>query len=187
MLVRDLMTRDVTSCVPGNNLAQIAELMWNNGCGSLPILDGLGKVAGMITDRDVCIALGTRDCKAADVLVQHVARPVCYTCSPDDHVRSALKTMATYEVGRLPVVDGTGRLVGILSLDDIVFRAGGGCSDLTDREIINTMRALTEERVHQRQFASEVETELRRPHGSEQATRGAFSFDNLGLRKSESR
>jgi CBS domain-containing protein len=57
--------------------------------------------------------------------------------------------MATQEVGRLPVVDEAGQLVGILSIDDIIFRAGGGCSGLSDREIIDTMRAMREERIHQ--------------------------------------
>ncbi len=57
--------------------------------------------------------------------------------------------MGKQEVSRLPVVDETGQLVGILSIDDIIFRAGGGRSGLSDREIIDTMRAMREERIHQ--------------------------------------
>ena len=46
MLVRDLMTRNVSSCRPENNLAELAEVMWNHRCGALPILDGSGKSHG---------------------------------------------------------------------------------------------------------------------------------------------
>jgi CBS domain-containing protein len=149
MLVKDLMTRNVSSCRPENNLAELAEVMWSRRCGALPILDGAGRVMGIITDRDICIALGTRNIRASDVLARDVSPPGYFGCSPDNDVRDALRTMATEEVGRLPVVDEAGQLVGILSIDDILFRAGGGSSCLSDSEIINTLRAMREERVHE--------------------------------------
>jgi CBS domain-containing protein len=140
MLVKDLMTRKVSSCRPENNLAELVEMMWNQRCGALPILDDTGRVTGIVTDRDICIALGTRNVRASDVLARDVSPPVCFVCSPDNDVRDALRTMTTEEVGRLPVVDEAGQLVGILSIHDIVFRAGGGRSSLSDREIVNTVR-----------------------------------------------
>ena len=149
MLVKDLMTRNVSACRPENNLAELAEVMWNQRCGALPILDRSGKVTGIITDRDICIALGTRNIRASDVAAREVSSPGCFTCSPDNDVRDALRTMATQEVGRLPVVDEDGRLVGILSIDDIIFGAGGGSSSLSDREIIDAIAAMREERIHQ--------------------------------------
>ena len=149
MLVKDLMTRSVSSCRPENNLAELAELMWSQRCGALPILDGAGRVMGIITDRDICIALGTRNIRASDVLARDVSPPGFFGCSPDNDVRDALRTMATHEVSRLPVIDEAGQLVGILSIDDIIFRAGGGHSGLSDREIIDTLRAMREERIHQ--------------------------------------
>ena len=57
--------------------------------------------------------------------------------------------MATQEVSRLPVVDEAGHLVGMLSIDDIIYRAGGGRSRLSDREIIDTLTAMREERIHE--------------------------------------
>jgi CBS domain-containing protein len=149
MLVKDLMTKNVTSCRPENNLAELAAMMWNERCGAVPILDGSRRVMGIITDRDICIALGTRNIRASEVLARDVAPLGYISCSPDNDVRDALRTMATQEVGRLPVVDEAGQLVGILSIDDVIFRAGGGRSGLSDREIIDTMRAMREERIHQ--------------------------------------
>jgi CBS domain-containing protein len=75
--------------------------------------------------------------------------------------------MASQEVSRLPVVDEAGQLVGIVSIDDVIFRAGGGRSGLTDREIIDTMRAMREERIHQPEAAtkegSDVSPNIRMP------------------------
>ena len=166
MRVKDLMTKNVNSCSPENNLAEIAEMMWNQRYGAMPIVDGSETVVGMITDRDVCIALGTRNIKASDVLVRDVSPRGCFNCHPDDDVRDALRTMATQEVSRLPVVDDVDQLVGILSIDDIVFRAGGGCSNLSDRELINSMRALWEGRIHEPLRAAHEESlhsDLRMP------------------------
>jgi len=167
MLVKDLMTRDVSSCSPDNNLAELSKMMRNRRCGALPIVDSSKRVTGIITDRDICIALGTRDSRASDVLAREVSSRGCVSCSPDNDVRDVLRTMATQEVSRLPVVDEADQLVGILSIDDIIFRAGGGHSGLSDREIIDTMRAMREERIHQpdvdTQDPNNVRSDIRMP------------------------
>lgn len=167
MLVKDLMTKDVSSCRPANNMAELAEVMWNQRCGALPILDDSGRVIGIITDRDICIALGTRNIRASDVLARDVSPARCFTCSPDDDLREALRTMANQEVGRLPVIDEIGQLVGILSMDDVIFRAGGGSSSLSDGEIIDTIAAMREERIHQpdvvTQDGNNVRSDIRMP------------------------
>ncbi|MGA2714666.1 MAG: CBS domain-containing protein [Bryobacteraceae bacterium] len=155
------MSRNVSSCRPESNLAELAEVMWKQQCGALPMLDSSGRVMGIITDRDICIALGTRNIRASDVLARDVSPPRVFSCSPDNDARDALKTMAVQEVSRLPVVDEAGQLVGILSIDDIVFRAGGGSSDLSDSEIINTMRAMREERIHQTLVVAQGGSDLR--------------------------
>lgn len=167
MLVKQLMTKNVRTCRQDNNLAEIAEIMWNERCGALPILDASGKIMSIITDRDICIALGTRNIKASDVLAQDVSPPRYFGCRPDDDAHAALKTMATQEVSRLPVIDEAGQLVGIISIDDIIFRAGGGRSSLSDREIIDTLRAMREERIHQPQMVeqsgSDLQSDVRMP------------------------
>ena len=65
MLVTDLMTRNVNSCRPENNLAELAKVMRKQRCGALPIVDGSGRVTGIITDRDICIALGMKNIRAS--------------------------------------------------------------------------------------------------------------------------
>ena len=61
MRVRDLMTKTVVFCRHETNLAAATALMWDNDCGTLPVVSESGKVIGIITDRDICIALGTRN------------------------------------------------------------------------------------------------------------------------------
>ena len=61
MKVRDLMTSRVRTCRPSTSLADVVSEMWEGDCGVLPVVNDEGRVIGMITDRDICIALATRD------------------------------------------------------------------------------------------------------------------------------
>jgi CBS domain-containing protein len=161
MLVKDLMTRNVNFCRPENNLAELVKLMRKQGCGALPIVDSSERVTGIITDRDICIILGTRNIRASEVRARDVSLAECICCGPDNDVRDSLKTMATQQVSRLPVIDEAKKLVGILSIDDIIFRAGGGRSGLSDREIIDTMRAIREQHIHQPDAVADEDSDSR--------------------------
>lgn len=123
MRVRELMTSNVRTCRPESNLAEAGREMWDGDCGALPIVNDAGRVIGMITDRDICIALATRGRPADRVAVHEVAQGHAYTCLPDDDASTALHTMQAHQVRRLPVVDAEGHLRGILSLNDVVTHA----------------------------------------------------------------
>ena len=126
MKVQDVMTAAPEACRPEDNLGEAVGLMWAADCGVLPVTDHSGHVAGILTDRDICVALGTRNQRAADVRVDSVMQTTVHTCQPSEDVLSALARMGDHRVRRLPVVDTLGRLVGILSLNDVVLAAGGG-------------------------------------------------------------
>jgi CBS domain-containing protein len=117
MKLRDAMVKDVKFCSSKLNLAAVAEILWKQGCGTLPVVDN-GRVLGMITDRDICIALGTRNSKAAETLAKDVTLPKLFYSAPEDDIHIALKTMAAQKVRRLPVTNSQGILEGILCLDD---------------------------------------------------------------------
>lgn len=123
MRVEDIMTRDVKCCSTTTNLAEVGACMWENDCGALPVVNAEGKLAGVITDRDVCIALATRNAKASDVCAKDVISGKAYYCVPEDDVRSAMKIMQGEKIRRLPVVDEQGFMKGILSVDDVVLAA----------------------------------------------------------------
>jgi CBS domain-containing protein len=140
------MTKMAVSCHPDANLAAVTALMWEHNCGQLPVVDDQGKVTAVITDREVCIALGTRNQRACDVRVSEVVCRAPVLCRPEDHLRSALKTMAEERVRRLPVIDHDGTLVGILSLDDITLQARHhGDTDrppVSFEDVMQTLRAI---------------------------------------------
>jgi CBS domain-containing protein len=146
MKVRDIMTKQVKYCGPETNLAAATELMWNADCGVLPVVEN-GKLAGIITDRDISIALGTRNLRASDVVVRDVATHNVQTCEPDADVHAAMSVMRRAKVRRLPVLDD-GKLQGILALNDIVEAVDRKQRDIDYEEVMNTMKAICEHRGH---------------------------------------
>jgi len=144
MKVQDVMVKGVRFCSPDTNLATVAKTFWEQGCGALPVVEN-GRAIGMITDRDISIALGTRNAKAGDTYVREVALPKVFFCLPEDEIHTALLTMRAQQVRRLPVVDQTGALAGILSLDDIVLFAGEKATDeLTYTDVVDAMKSICE-------------------------------------------
>jgi CBS domain-containing protein len=123
MKVSELMTRTVASCRSETNLASAGALMWESDCGILPVIDDRKRVIAVLTDRDVCIALTTRDRRASAMTVGEVVTGRAFVCDQDDDVRAVLKIMQSRRIHRLPVVNKVGLLEGIVSLNDIALRA----------------------------------------------------------------
>jgi CBS domain-containing protein len=140
MKVKDLMTTEPKSCAEDTTLAAAANLMWEGDCGVLPVLTA-GKLVGVVTDRDMYIALATRDLLASRINVGEVASKDVVTCEPEEDVHVALAAMKKHRVRRVPVV-GFGRtLLGIISMNDIVLAAG---SDRTVRseEVVEALQTI---------------------------------------------
>ena len=128
MLVEKVMTSDVEACLASNTLAEAAAVMWRRDCGAVPVVDEERRVVGVVTDRDICMALATRGQLASEVKVGDVMTGPARTCTTVDDVREALDVMKGAQLRRLPVVDGAGRLAGILSVNDIILHADRGKS-----------------------------------------------------------
>jgi CBS domain-containing protein len=126
MLVKDLMSKPVATCRRETNLGAAVQILWNQNCGFLPVVDAEEKVVGVITDRDICIALGTRNHSPGEVFVGDVISGNVISCKTDDEIHHVLPVMAEARVRRLPVLDFQGKLAGILSMDDAVLRAETG-------------------------------------------------------------
>jgi len=123
MRVQDLMTREVATVLPADELGRAARLMEKRDCGCVAVLDDASKVAGALTDRDVCMAAMRTDSPLSRLNVgAAMSAPVC-ACRPDDSIAEAERQMGLHQVRRLLVVDADGRLAGILSLDDIAREA----------------------------------------------------------------
>ena len=138
MKVKDVMTVDVKSCRPETNAAEAVKMMWDQDFGALPIVNNDRKVVGMITDRDLSVAVATRGRAAERIAVKDVATGKAYTCQADDDVPTALEVMKAQQVHRLPVVDAQGRLKGILSMNDVVLHSGAA----SPKQIVDSLAGI---------------------------------------------
>ena len=87
----------------------------------------------MITDRDICSLWGRAGFPQPDHITDVMSKNV-YACGPGEDILEALETMGNKKVRRLPVIDGEGQLVGILSMDDIVLHAENGKAEKVDEK-----------------------------------------------------
>ena len=146
MKVQDAMMRTPVHCSPETNLGSAIELLWERNCGILPIVDAKKKVIGIVTDRDLCVALGTRNRLPGEITVGEVANGQVYSRRGQDDIHTALRTMANKRVRRLPVVSQEGVLEGILSMDNIVLHTEssglGHKAELSDEDVVGTLRQI---------------------------------------------
>ena len=113
-----------------------------NDCGVVPIVDQSGRAVGMITDRDVCMAGFTQGLQFSQIPVSSAASKSLYAIKPTESLQAAEEMMRMRKVRRLAVTDDGGRLVGILSLNDLARHAGHRADDLSTDEVARTLSAL---------------------------------------------
>lgn len=145
MTVKDVMTKQVAICRAETNLAEASALMWENDCGALPVVAANGEIAGIVTDRDICIALGTRNVRSSDLNVGDVLQDRVLMCNVSEDVHTALQRMREGKVRRMPVVNDDSSLEGIVSMDDIVLKAtpdGSMGSVISYVDAVTTLQAI---------------------------------------------
>ena len=152
MNVQALMNPRVKSAGTDASVADVVLLMEKYDCGAVPILNAANKLVGIVTDRDICLALGFRPLPAAGIPITDVMSKRVYACAPEEDVSRALQTMRNKKVRRLPVVDATGRLVGILSMDDVVLHVEDNFG-----ETVKTLKAIYRRPVPKKEPAVRLE------------------------------
>lgn len=147
MRVQEIMTQPAVTCRPTDSLNEAAGLMWDYDCGVLPVVDDGGVVVGLVTDRDVCMAAYTQGERLGAIRVATAMSKKVFSCRPDDMLEAAERTMSERKVRRLPVIDGQGRPLGVLSLNDIARHAVSGTDDeALEHELSETLSAICEPR-----------------------------------------
>jgi CBS domain-containing protein len=122
MNVSDLMTSAVSSCSTSDDLQRAAQLMWENDCGVVPVVDGAGRVVGMISDRDICMAAYTHGPLWQLSVLDAMATKV-HGVMESDPLEVVETLMRRVRVRRVPVLDRDGHLKGILSMHDLARHA----------------------------------------------------------------
>jgi CBS domain-containing protein len=152
MRVEELMTKSLRTCRPDDTLSQAARIMWEADCGAVPVVsgDGEGRVVGIVTDRDACMAAYTRGQALEQLHVREAMATDLRCCRPSDTLAEAETAMRSAQVRRLPVVDESGHLVGLVSLADLAREAarerGSKRPAIGEDEVGDTLAAICEPR-----------------------------------------
>jgi CBS-domain-containing membrane protein len=120
--------------------------MWDHDCGCAPIVDANGKLAGIVTDRDICMAAYTQGAPLQEIPIERAMSPKVISCARTDDLDKAHRLMRTHEIHRIPVVDSRGRPIGILSLSDVVNHWQGDRAAENAIEIAATFSAIRRRR-----------------------------------------
>jgi CBS domain-containing protein len=153
MKISDLMTRDVSTVTPATPLKEAAAVLARRGISGLPVVDADGLVVGVLSEADVVVKQSgpreqhgglfawlveppdpTLPAKLEATTAGEAMTSPAVTIAPERPVRDAAVRMLDADVNRLPVVDGDGRLVGVVSRGDLV-RAFTRSDDEIRREI----------------------------------------------------
>jgi len=144
MRIDSIMTNDVAVCQPDTNLAEVGAKMWAMDCGIVPVVDSWGTMIGVVTDRDICMALTTRNIAASSLKARDVMTGRVESVSPEDEVFEVLQTMRDHRIRRVPVVRDDGRLVGIVSTCDLLRAVGPVPGPTFEADLLETLHAISE-------------------------------------------
>lgn len=147
MRVIEIMSKPALTCRQLDTLNKAAQLMWDHDCGMVPVLDDGGKVIGVLTDRDVCMAAYTEGKRLDEIPVAHAMASNVFCCRADDSLENAERLMSEGQFRRLPVVDKEGRPLGVVSLADIArYAVNEPAEDTSAREIIRSLAVISQPR-----------------------------------------
>lgn len=131
MTINDLMKRPAITCHVNETLDRAARLMWGNDIGAIVVVRDDGKVTGMITDRDICMAAFTQGRPIADLLVHSAMSNHVVTVRPDQRIEEVEEAMRLHQLHRIPVVDSEHRPLGVITLNDLALEAVDPDSNMT--------------------------------------------------------
>lgn len=124
MEVKDLMTENPACCMPETSMREVANLMVDNDCGEIPILDENKNVVGVVTDRDIACR-GIAQGKGQDTPVGEIMSNPVITVTPETDIHDCCNKMEQNQIRRIPVVDENGVCCGMVSQADIARNATG--------------------------------------------------------------
>lgn len=124
MNIEKVMNAKVSTCRPEDSLNTAAKLMWEHDIGSVAVVDSANRPIGMLTDRDVGMSAYISGKPLPQLKVSEAMSKEIYTVRETQSTEIAGETMRARQVRRLPVVNADGRLVGLVSLNDLALAAG---------------------------------------------------------------
>ena len=123
LTAREVMTRNVRTARRDSMLRDVAQIMKDEDCGVVPIVDERGSLVGIVTDRDLVIRAFTGGKTPDQVRVSDVMTDDVEAVHPDENIHDIIALMGRRQIRRIPVVDRDDRVLGIISMGDIANRA----------------------------------------------------------------
>ncbi|HVP44553.1 MAG TPA: CBS domain-containing protein [Terriglobales bacterium] len=132
MRVNDVMTRNPAVCTATSSAQTAADLMKKHNTGMIPVVDDAYSrtLVGVVTDRDLCLAVVAAAREPMQVWVRDCMTPDPVFCAPEDKVEVALAVMQKHQVRRVPVVDVHKTVHGVVSIGDLVRHNAVGNGEL---------------------------------------------------------
>ncbi len=120
MKVKDCMCNNVCSVTPDTKIKEVAKMMADNHVGSIAIIDDDGCLCGIVTDRDIILRTVASDKDIRDTEVSEIMTTNVCSCKEDDEITDAQCKMSKNHIRRLPVCDEENKVIGFLSVGDLV-------------------------------------------------------------------
>jgi CBS domain-containing protein len=134
MKIREMMTKGTRSVSPESPVIEAAGLMRVHDIGVVPVLDR-DRIVGMLTDRDIVLQLVANGADPRSTPVREIMSTGSISVFDDQSVEEGVELMKKYQIRRLPVLDRTNKLVGIISLGDIAVDVHAGLSGKALKEV----------------------------------------------------
>ena len=142
MQIKAIMSHPVVTCPTDSTLDQAARLMWEFDCGIVPVIGEDGRLVGIVTDRDICMAAYTQG-RALDAIPvgTAMATPVV-AVHTQELIEQAEHLMRERQIRRLPVLDDDNHPVGMVSMNDLTRLAARVHKSAVNRELVETLAAV---------------------------------------------
>ena len=140
MRISDIMTPNLACCGADSLAPEAAQLMCDNDCGAIPVVDAQNRPIGIVTDRDIACRAVAHGWNAAELPASAVMSAPLVALHPDETFDDAIQVMKENHVHHLPVIEDDGRLLGIVAQSDLGRR-------MTNRELGQLARETSIRRV----------------------------------------
>jgi CBS-domain-containing membrane protein len=148
MQIKDVMSHPPVTCPATSTLDHAARLMWEFDCGIIPVVNDDGRLSGVVTDRDICMAAYMQGRSLASIPIRTAMAKQVVAVHAGDPIEQAEQLMRDNQIRRLPVLDADGRLIGLLAMNDLARLAGRAKKGGVDRELVRTLAAVCQPRGH---------------------------------------
>jgi CBS domain-containing protein len=146
MKIKQVMNRPAVTCPSNSTMDNAARLMWEFDCGVIPVVDAEGRLEGILTDRDICMAAYTQGQPLWSILVSSAMARQVVAAHEEDAIETVEGLMRDHQLRRLPVIDDEHRPIGMVSLNDLARLAAHAKRSGVDRELVQTLAAICQPR-----------------------------------------